>query len=123
MFFFRRGSGRGTSGRLTPHQAHRRTRSGEAVLLDVREISEWKAGHAPDAVHLPLSRLLTGAELPVGVAGRPVVAICRSGNRSQQAAKHLAAKGIEAVDVRGGMTAWTQAGLPVVGVGKGGSAA
>jgi rhodanese-related sulfurtransferase len=108
MFLFRRGPGR-----LTPHQAHERTGAGGAVLLDVRETPEWKTGHAPRAVHLPFSRLLLGAELPAGVAGKPVVAICRSGHRSQQAAKYLAAKGFDAVDVRGGMSAWTQAGLPV----------
>ena len=28
-----------------------------AVLLDVREDDEWTAGHAPDAVHVPLARV------------------------------------------------------------------
>ncbi len=119
MSFFRRGQGR-----LTPDQAHERTSTSDTVLLDVREILEWKAGHAPHALHLPLSRLLTGTELPAGAAGKPVVTICRAGHRSQQAAKYLASKGIDAVDVKGGMSAWTQAGLPVIGEGgKGGSIA
>ncbi|MFJ1666156.1 rhodanese-like domain-containing protein [Streptomyces bottropensis] len=112
---FRRGPGR-----LTPKQAHRRSCDGQAVLLDVREKPEWTAGHAPDALHLPLSRLMAGAALPASAQGKPVVAICRSGHRSQQAAKLLAGRGIEAGDVTGGMTAWAREGLPVTGQGGGG---
>lgn len=109
MFRFRRGKNR-----LTPDQAHTRTGQGAAVLLDVREMPEWQAGHAPGAVHLPLTRLLAGAVLPADVQGRLVVAICRSGHRSQQAAELLTSRGLDAVDVTGGMNAWAKAGLPVV---------
>ncbi|MEW2301582.1 rhodanese-like domain-containing protein [Streptomyces sp. NPDC006655] len=104
-------------GRLTPRQARQRTGDGTAVLLDVRETPEWSAGHAPDALHLPLSRLAAGAPLPAAAQGRPVVTICRSGHRSQQAAKLLAGRGVQAADVTGGMTAWARAGLPVIGPG------
>ncbi|MER5994476.1 rhodanese-like domain-containing protein [Streptomyces viridosporus] len=109
MLLFRRGTCR-----LIPDQARARTDDGTVVLLDVREAPEWKAGHAPGAVHLPLTRLLAGAALPPDAQGRPVVAICRSGRRSQQAAQLLTDRGVEAVDVTGGMTAWAEAGLPVV---------
>lgn len=110
--------------RLTPGQARERTDNGEAVLLDVREIPEWKAGYAPGACHLPLSLLLTGTALPPEAVGGPVVVICRSGQRSQRAAKLLVAQGIDARDVKGGMTAWAKAGLPLVDErGEGGSTA
>lgn len=85
-----------------------------AVLLDVREKPEWKAGHAPGAVHAPLTGLVSGAALPRAARGRPLVVICRSGHRSQQAAKLLAERGADAVDVKGGMNAWAAAGHPVV---------
>ncbi len=67
MFLFRRGTGR-----LTPEHARTRTGDGTAVLLDVREAQEWRAGHAPGAVHLSLSRPPAGAALPPGLrdAGR-----------------------------------------------------
>ncbi|MET9450526.1 rhodanese-like domain-containing protein [Streptomyces cinerochromogenes] len=107
-------------GRFTPHQAHQQTSDGTAVLLDVRETPEWNAGHAPGALHLHLSRLMAGAPLPAAVEGRPVVTICRSGHRSQQAAKLLTGRGVQATDVTGGMTAWARAGLPVTG-GRGDS--
>jgi rhodanese-related sulfurtransferase len=103
--------------RLTPQQAHQQAGDGQAVLLDVRETPEWKAGHAPGALHLPLSRLITGASLPASTQGKPVITICRSGHRSQQAAKLLGGRGVEATDVTGGMTAWARQGLPVTGEG------
>ncbi|WP_328885286.1 rhodanese-like domain-containing protein [Streptomyces sp. NBC_00316] len=101
-------------GRVTPAEACRRTADGAAVLLDVRETHEWNAGHAPVAVHLPLSRLAAGHALPATAAGRPVVVICRSGHRSRQAARVLAGAGTEVVDVAGGMHAWAACGLPVL---------
>ncbi|WCD89962.1 Thiosulfate sulfurtransferase GlpE [Streptomyces xanthophaeus] len=119
MFLFRRGPAR-----VTPADAHQRTRDRSAVLLDVRESAEWTAGHAPGAVHAPLSALLADADLPRSAQGQPLMVICRSGHRSRQATKLLTARGAQAVDVTGGMIAWAAAGLPVVdGHGQHGSTA
>ncbi|WP_367325764.1 rhodanese-like domain-containing protein [Streptomyces sp. HUAS ZL42] len=118
MSIFRRD--RGGPGRVTVQEAAARTghedteTGGDAVLLDVREPYEWQAGHASGAVHLPLSALAAGAALPADAQARPLVVICRSGNRSRQAAELLAARGSQAVDVIGGMRDWAGAGLPVV---------
>ncbi|MFJ8199433.1 rhodanese-like domain-containing protein [Streptomyces sp. NPDC096152] len=111
MFLFRRGKSR-----VTVDEARRRTQGtgAQAVLLDVREQREWSAGHAPGAVHAPLSVLQAGAALPGAAQGRPLVVICRSGNRSQRAAELLTGRGMDAVDVKGGMSAWAAAGHPVV---------
>lgn len=102
--------------RLSVDEARARTAGDrpEAVLLDVREEPEWKAGHAPGAVHAPLTGLTGGAALPASAQGRPLVVICRSGHRSRQAAKLLAERGADAVDVKGGMNAWAVTGHPVV---------
>lgn len=89
-------------------EAARLVDAGLALLLDVREDDEWAAGHAPAAAHVPLGRLAQ-TQLPTG---RPVLAICRSGNRSATAAAALLARGIDARNVRGGMRAWQTAGLP-----------
>lgn len=85
-------------------------RAGGTVLLDVREIDEWAAGHAPGAQHRPLSGLRTDA-VP---AGSTVLCICRSGGRSARATAALRSAGIDATSVAGGMSAWEAAGLPVV---------
>ena len=82
-----------------------------AVLVDVREDDEWAAGHAPDAVHVPLGRV---GEAVSRFAGQQVVTVCRSGARSGRAAKALAAAGVDVHNVAGGMSAWASAGLPIV---------
>ncbi|RZT75444.1 rhodanese-related sulfurtransferase [Pseudonocardia sediminis] len=92
---------------VNPAEAAELARSG-ALLLDVREPDEWRAGHIDGAVHVPLGDLDPGA---VGT-GRPVIAICRSGNRSGKAAVVLAGAGIDVRNLAGGMKAWDAAGLP-----------
>ena len=91
--------------------AHRLHADAGALLLDVREPAEWRAGHAPGAMHVPL-RSLDARELPAGLA--VVVVVCRSGNRSNVAAAQLAAAGVDARNLAGGLHAWAAAGLPVV---------
>ncbi|MFB7368448.1 rhodanese-like domain-containing protein [Streptomyces sp. NPDC056222] len=109
MLFSRRGPGR-----ITPSEAYRLVRDRTAALLDVREADEYQAGHAPGALHVPLSRLAAaGADTPGSRDGHSLVLICRSGKRSRQAARLLAERGVEAVDVTGGMIAWAEEGLPV----------
>lgn len=100
--------------RITAAEAEERAGS-DAVLLDVREADEWAKGHAPGAVLAPLSSLTAGELLPKAARGRPIVAICRTGKRSREAATLLTARGgTDVVDVIGGMRAWAEAGLPVV---------
>lgn len=83
-----------------------------ALLLDVREKVEWDAGHAPDAVHLPMSEISARAgEIPVD---RLIACICHVGGRSAAVADALNRGGWRAVNVIGGMEAWEAAGLPVV---------
>ena len=81
-----------------------------AVLLDVREDSEWRAGHAPGAIHIPYEVLRERArEIP---AGRPIVTYCAGGIRSSLAASILEAARRDVANMRGGFTAWRSAGLP-----------
>jgi rhodanese-related sulfurtransferase len=81
-------------------------------LLDVRELDEWVAGHAPEAKHIPLGDLgVRSAEIP---ADQTVYVICRSGNRSAHAAHALNGAGWRAVNVDGGMHEWEAAGRPMV---------
>lgn len=87
---------------------------GGAVLLDVREADEWEAGHAPEAVHVPLASLAGEHELGALPRDRRIVAVCRSGGRSAAATSALVDAGYDAVNLDGGMRAWAGAGLPVV---------
>lgn len=81
------------------------------TLLDVREDDEWQAGHAPDAVHLPMSALPGRlGEVPAG----PLAVVCRVGGRSAQVTAYLVAHGYDAVNVAGGMLTWEAEGRPLV---------
>ena len=96
---------------LDPGVAAARAVGQGALLLDVRERSEWDAGHAPGAVHIPYEDLRERThELPLD---RPVVAYCASGIRSSLAASILESSGRSVANVRGGFTAWRNAKLPV----------
>ena len=83
-------------------------------VLDVREHDEWDGGHIDGAVHLPLARVMGGAEADHLDRSKPVVAVCRVGNRSELATLMLQARGYEAHNLEGGMEAWAAAGLPFV---------
>ncbi len=87
-------------------------RDGGAFLLDVREVQEWVAGHAPDAVLIPLGQL--GARVDELPKDATILCICRSGARSGRAADALTGAGYDSRNVAGGMQAWESSGLPVL---------
>lgn len=90
------------------------------LLLDVREPDEFAAGRPPGAVNVPRGFLEVKADLEhpkrdVRLADRSqkVACFCGGGVRSAMAAKTLQEMGFgEVVSVRGGWTAWAEAGLP-----------
>jgi len=82
------------------------------LLLDVREADEWDAGHAPEAVWIPMGELQARVEeLP---RDRRIVAICRTGARSHAVAAALLGAGFDAVNLDGGMRAWAAEDYDVV---------
>jgi rhodanese-related sulfurtransferase len=81
-------------------------------VLDVREDSEFRSGHLPGAVHVPVRRLPDR----VGKLQRdkPYAVICASGSRSRGATNFLLDQGFEGtVSVRGGTGAWARSGRPI----------
>ena len=83
----------------------------DLAILDVREPWEWAAGHAPGAMHIPLGELPGRAdEVPPG----RVLVVCHVGARSARATVFLRQRGLDAVNLDGGMAAWAAAGRPLV---------
>ncbi len=84
----------------------------ESTLLDVRENEEWLHGHAPEAVHIPMS------ELPSRIGeidpDAHLYVVCGVGARSARVVQYLLQTGYDAVNVDGGMHAWVAAGRPLV---------
>ena len=82
-------------------------------VVDVRFPNEWESGHIAGAVHIPLDYVFDRAdELD---RGRPVVTVCRSGDRSAEAARDLASEGFDVRNLSGGIESWVERGLPIVG--------
>lgn len=106
------GGGTGGGGAVGPAEA-RSLLEGGAVLVDVRDHGEWQAGHVRGARHVPLREL--SARIDRLPRDRPLVVACRSGGRSAHAVRILGGAGLEARNLRGGLAAWSRAGLPLEG--------
>ncbi len=80
-------------------------------LLDVRTPGEYKQAHISGAELIPLDELAEKmARIP---KGREIICVCESGSRSSAAARHLNAEGYQVSNLRGGMSRWVRAGLPI----------
>ena len=85
-----------------------------ALVLDVREDSEFNAGHIPNSRHIPLAQLGNRIKEIEKFKSKPILINCRSGHRSTRACGILRKQGFENVyNLAGGMMAWEQASLPV----------
>jgi molybdopterin/thiamine biosynthesis adenylyltransferase/rhodanese-related sulfurtransferase len=85
------------------------------VLVDVREMDEWDAGHLPGAKHVPRGHLESRIEGAAPDRSQRVVLYCASGNRSALAARTLEQElGYEHVEsMTGGYTLWKDRGYDV----------
>jgi rhodanese-related sulfurtransferase len=103
--------------RVTPAECAARVRSGEALLVDVREPHEWSSGVADSAALLPMSDL-NGArtlwrEFLAKVGQREVLTYCAVGARSGIVARILVSEGVRAANA-GSLSEWRTAGWPIV---------
>jgi molybdopterin/thiamine biosynthesis adenylyltransferase/rhodanese-related sulfurtransferase len=86
-----------------------------AELIDVREPHEWDEAHLEGAKHVPQAELAGKIDELVPERDKRIVLYCRTDNRSARQADVLRELGYDNVAViKGGITAWSEAGLPVV---------
>ncbi len=91
---------------------------GKAILIDVREIDEYKEASIPNSYLSPLS-LLSSINLPKNIKGKDLIFHCKSGKRSMAVCQFMQAEGddssVEKVyNLVGGIEAWQACGLPIV---------
>ena len=89
---------------------------GDLMLLDVRGQAEYYGaqGHIVGTYNIPVEDLLPRMKELMAFQERRIAVVCRTDRRSAKAAELLKRKGFARVQVvRGGMTAWRSAGLPV----------
>ena len=99
----------------TVEDTRKRQTAGEPfVLVDVREESEFAAGHVPGAVHLGKGVIERDIEAKIPDPATPIVLYCGGGFRSALAADALQKMGYtNVISMDGGWRAWTEKGLPV----------
>jgi rhodanese-related sulfurtransferase len=99
---------------VTTAEAIRLLNHEKGVLVDVREPDEYRGGHIPHAVNLPLSGLAGHLKQIEKHKARPLIICCRTSQRSARAAVALRKHGFASVQVlAGGITAWQGENLPV----------
>lgn len=86
-----------------------------ALVLDLRSTEEYAAGHIANARHVPGAIIADGAAGLAKWKDKPVLAYCENGMTSGAAARQLGRLGFtQAVNLRGGLSAWRQESLPLV---------
>ncbi|MBK9394021.1 MAG: rhodanese-like domain-containing protein [Uliginosibacterium sp.] len=102
------------SSALSPAQTVMLVNRQNALMLDVRDTSEFKTAYVANSRNIPVSELEKRLDELAKFRGKPIVAICASGNRSMRAVSILRKAGFEqAYNLAGGMAAWREAGQPI----------
>ena len=87
----------------------------DAVVVDLRSSEAFSKGHIVNARSVPFDELDGHIDKLAKFKSKPIVAVCDAGITSNKAANRLRNSGFESVyNLKGGMSAWSQAGLPVV---------
>lgn len=95
-------------------EATRLMNTGTALVLDVRETSEFSGGRIPKSKNIPLAEIGKRVDEIGKFKDKPVIVTCRTSNRSASAMRILKQQGFTDVyQLAGGFGAWQQASLPV----------
>jgi len=98
---------------ISPTDAASKSKSSDAVIVDVREKDEWDDGHIPDAVHMSRGMLELEIEDKFPDRNTTIICHCGGGGRSALAAESLQKMGYKNVrSMVGGFKAWKAAELP-----------
>ncbi len=94
-------------------EAVRMVNRDSALVVDVREPDEFRNGHIPDAINIPLSALRTRVSELEKFKSRPLLISCRTSQRSAKAASMLRSQNFQSVHIlAGGILAWQNENLP-----------
>lgn len=101
-------SGDGTYRQVSMEEAaEMMEKSPDCVILDVRTVAEYNAGHIPGAIYIPNAEISTGMFTGLPDKDQLILVYCRSGNRSKQAAQKLAELGYTNIVEFSGILDWT----------------
>ena len=100
--------------RLTPARLIQLINHHKAVVVDIRSLDAFKAGHITSAISLPLNELKNKMKTLEKFKSQPIVVVCATGADSPKAAVLLTEQGIQAQILNGGIRAWREAEMPLV---------
>jgi len=111
--FFKKSAGGATS--LSATEAVNLINRNNALVLDVRELTEFETGHIVDAKHIPVAALAERMNELKKYKDKPILVNCQRGMRSAKACDILRkAEFTQVHNLQGGIEAWLSAKLPVI---------
>src|SRR5213083_441020 len=97
---------------ISPQDAAAKLKSGEAVIVDVRDKDEWDEGHIPGALHMSRGTIELDIEEKVPDTNAMIICHCGGGGRGALATESLQKMGYKnARSMAGGFKAWKAGGL------------
>jgi rhodanese-related sulfurtransferase len=100
---------------ISPTEAAAKLKSGDALIVDVREKDEWDEEHISGAIHLSRGTIELDIEEKIPDSDAMIICHCGGGGRSALAAESLQKMGYKNVrSMAGGFKAWKAAGLPAM---------
>src|SRR2546427_4968622 len=98
---------------ISSQDAAAKSKSGEALIVDVRDKDEWDEGHIPGAIHMSRGTIELDIEEKVPDPNAMIICHCGGGGRGALATESLQKMGYKNVrNMAGGVKAWKTAGLP-----------
>ena len=87
----------------------------DAAVIDLRSTEAFSRGHIVSSRNVPMDELEARMNTLESLKSKPIIAVCEAGITSTKAIDTLRKSGFESVyGLKGGMNAWSQAGMPVV---------
>lgn len=100
---------------ISPMLTVTKLNTGNPILLDIREESEFKKGHISDALNIPLASIEKQIKKIDLYKKDDLIVVCQTGTRSAPACSNLFKLGFENVFLMtGGMQSWEENKLPIV---------
>jgi len=100
---------------VSPSEAVMLINRENALILDVRNETEFASGHIAEARNIPVAQLDTQLASLAKYKDKPLLINCQGGVRSASACAMLKKNGFARLyNLKGGINAWTQANMPVV---------
>lgn len=108
-------SGQKSGPKVSTHEATRLINQSNAVVLDIRDKADFKAGHLVDSINIPSSQVAERLSDLEKHKSDPIIVVCKSGQTASGASKTLKDNGFAQVyRLSGGIMEWTNNNLPLV---------